>query len=79
VRPQENALAPGAQEIAVAVEHAHRVGAAIEGVDIVVFVDADRRDIGVELVARRQFGPALGDLVAVAVRAQYDRHGASPG
>jgi hypothetical protein len=71
-------LAPAAQQIALAVEHAHRVLAAVEGVDVVVLVDADRGDIGVELHPRRQFRPAVIDLVAVAVRAQYDCHGASP-
>ena len=43
VRPHEDALAPRPQEIAVAIEHAHRVLAAIEGVDVVVLVDPDRR------------------------------------
>jgi hypothetical protein len=77
VRSQEDALAPGAQQVAVAVEHAHRVLAAVEGVDVVVLVDSDRRDVGVELHARRQLRPAVVDLVAVAVGAQYDRHGIS--
>jgi hypothetical protein len=36
-------LAPRAQEIAVAVEHHHRVLAAIEDVDVVVLVDARPR------------------------------------
>ena len=59
VRPREDALAPGAQQVAVAVEHEHRVLAAVEGVDVVVLVDADRRDIGVELHAGRQFRPIV--------------------
>jgi len=33
--------------------------AAVESVDVVVFVDPDRRDIGVELHAGRQFGPVV--------------------
>ena len=77
VRAQEHALAPAPQEIALAVEHAHRMLAAVEGIDVVVFVDPDRRDIGVEFHAGRQFGPAIIYLVAVTVRPQYDRHGVS--
>jgi len=68
-------LAPGAQEVALAVEHAHRVLAAVEGIDVVVLVDADRGNVGVELHPRRQLGPAIVDLVAIEVRPQYDRHG----
>ena len=77
VRPHEDALAPAAQQIALTVKDAHRVLAAIKGIDIVVLVDPDRRDIGVEFVAGRQFRPALGNLVPVPLRAQHDRHGIS--
>ena len=55
VRAAKHPLAPGAQEIAVAVEHEHRVLAAIEGVDVVLRVDADRGDIGVELLPGGSF------------------------
>ena len=41
VRAMEDALAPGAQEIALAVEHHHGVLAAIEDVDLVLAVDGD--------------------------------------
>jgi hypothetical protein len=75
VRADENAFAPGPQQITLSVEHAHRMLAAIEGVDIVVLVDADGRDIGVELHAGREFCPTLGHLVAIAVRPEYHRHG----
>jgi len=51
--------------------------AAIEGVDIVVPVDADRGDIGVELHAGRELCPVVLDLVAVAVGPEYRRHGGS--
>ena len=77
VRAHKDALAPRAQEVAVAIEHAHRMLAAIEGIDIVVRVDADRRDIGVEFHAGRKFRPIVADLVAVAVSPKYDRHGGS--
>ena len=78
VRPHEDALAPRAQEIAVAVEHAHRVLAAVEGVNIVVLVDADRSDVGVEFHARRQLRPIVGHLVMIGVRSKYYRHGVLP-
>ena len=42
VRPGEDPLAPGAQQIAVVVEHRDRMVAAVEGVDIVLPVDPDR-------------------------------------
>src|SRR5215472_9126840 len=77
VRAHENALAPGPQEIAFAIKHAHRVPAAVEGVDVVVLVDPDRCDIGIEGPTFRQFGPVVDDLVSKAVRSQYYRHGAS--
>ena len=76
VRPHKHALAPTPQEIAVAVEDAHRMLAAIERVYIVIPVDADRGDIGVEFIAGRQFRPILSDLVAIAIGSEYDRHGA---
>ena len=38
-------LAPGAQEVAVAVEDDDRVLAAVEDVDVIVLVDADRADL----------------------------------
>ena len=75
VRAVEHPLAPGAQEVAVAVEHDHRVLAAVEDVDVVLLVDPDRGDVGVELPPRRQLRPVVDDLVAVGARAQYDRHG----
>src|SRR6516165_5167017 len=77
VRADKHRPAPAAQKIAVAVEHTHRMLAAIEGVDIVMAVDADRRDIGVELHARRKLGPIVADLIAVGVRSKCDRHGGS--
>ena len=45
VRPRILALAPGAQEIALAVEHHDRVLASVENIDIVLGVDADRPDL----------------------------------
>ena len=56
VRPVEQVFAPRIQQIAVAVEHHHRVLAAIEDIDPVLRVDRDRRDI-LEGPALRQFRP----------------------
>ncbi len=77
VRAHENVLTPRAQEVAFAIEHAHRVGAAVEGVDIVVFVDSDGGDVRVESPPLRQFGPIVDDLIPEAVRSEYYRHGGS--
>ena len=68
VRARENPLAPGTQEIAVAVEHDHRMLAAIEHVDIVVAVDADRADF-LERPAGWQLRPVLDRLVGVVAAA----------
>ena len=45
MRPRVLPLAPGAQEVAVAVKHHHRVFAPVEAVDVVVIVDADCRHL----------------------------------
>ncbi len=74
VRAVKHALAPRAQEMAVAVEHHHRVRAAAEGIDVVVPVDPDRGNVGVELPALGQLGPIVDDLVAEAVGSENDRH-----
>src|SRR6516165_4417319 len=53
--------------------------AAIKGINIVVPVDADRRDIGVELHAGRELRPVVLDLIAVAIGPECRRHsGSSP-
>ncbi len=77
VRPQEDALAPRTQEIAGAVEHAHRMRAAIERIDVVAAVDSDSGDVRVEGPPLRQFGPIVDDLVPEAVRSEHYRHGGS--
>jgi len=77
VGARKQALAPGAEEIAVAVEHHHRVLAAIEHVDIVILVHADAADF-LEVPARRQLGPVLDDLVFEFAVAHDGGHGASP-
>jgi hypothetical protein len=77
MRTQEHTLAPGAQQVAAAVEHAHRMFAAVEGIDVVVLVDADRGDVGVEFHAGRQLRPVVLHLVAISVGAEHDRHNVS--
>ena len=57
VRALEQALAPRAQEIALAIEHDHRVLAAIEDVDPILAVHADRRHV-LEIPARRAASPS---------------------
>ena len=46
VRAVEQPFAPASDEAAVAVQHHHRVLAAIEHIDAVLAVDRDRRDVG---------------------------------
>src|SRR5437016_4840664 len=71
------ALAPRAQELAVAVEHHHRVLAAVEHVDVVPGVDADRADF-LERPALGEPRPVLDDAVPVFAAPDNDRHALSP-
>ena len=71
VRAAEQAFAPGAQEVAVAVEHHHRMLAAVEDVDAVLAVDGDRRDVA-ELPAVGQLGPVLDHAITMLAAAQDD-------
>jgi hypothetical protein len=43
VRPAEHPFAPGAQQIPLGIEYCNRVLAAIEGINTILPVDADRR------------------------------------
>src|SRR6267154_627160 len=69
----EQPFAPACDEIAVAVEHDHRVDAAIEDVDAVLAVDRDRGDIA-EVPTLRQLRPVLHHAVAMLARAENGRH-----
>ena len=73
VRARVLPLAPGAQEVAVLIEHHHRVIAAIEGVDVVVGVDPDRGDL-FEGPAVGQLRPVLDDPVCEFAAADRDCH-----
>src|SRR6185436_12271970 len=65
-----------AQEIALAVQHHHRMGAAVEDVDLVLAVDRDGSDIA-ELPAVRQLRKIFDDAVAVLAGAENGWHGLS--
>ena len=69
----EHALTPGAQEVAVAVKHYHRVLAAVEGVDVVVVIDSHRGNVG-EGPTVGQLGPVIAYFVAVLAFAENDGH-----
>ena len=56
---ETDVLAPGAQEPAVPVEHDHGMGAAVEHVDVVLAVHADRGAVPMALSSQRD--PSLFD------------------
>jgi len=64
VRPRILALAPRAQKIAGAVEHDHRVLAAVEDIDVVVAVDTDPADL--------LKGPAVGQFRPRGIGAVFE-------
>ena len=73
VRAIENVLAPRLQEVALAVQHHHRMRAAIEAIDPVPPIDANRGDIA-ELPAVRQPRPVFLRRVGVLAGADFDGH-----
>src|SRR5690242_21832032 len=77
MRPRVLSLAPGAEEITVAVEHHHRMVAAVEDVDVVVPVDADRADL-LERPAVGQLRPVLDNAIPVVPGPDDDRHANAP-
>ncbi len=77
MRAIEQAFAPARDEIALAVEYHHRVGAAVEDIDAVLAVDRDRGDV-CEIPSLRQLRPILHHAVAVFARAENGRHVCSP-
>src|ERR1044071_6416289 len=60
----EQRLAPGIEQVSIAVEDHHRVLAAIEHIDPVLPIDGDRSDVS-EAPTRRQFCPVADDPVGV--------------
>jgi len=68
VRTRKGALAPGAQEVSVAVEHDHRVLAAVERIDAVLAVHRHRGDV-LELPALGQLAPAFDHPVPIVAAA----------
>src|SRR5215467_9060348 len=77
VRAAEHTLAPGAQEISLAVEHHHGMLSAVENVNLVLAVDCDRGDV-LERPAVRQFRPVLHHPIAMLTTAQNYRHSCPP-
>src|SRR5712672_3608358 len=78
VRPRILALAPRAQEVALAIEYHDRVFPAVENIDVVVGADPDRPDL-LEGPSVRQLRPILDDAVLEIAGANNDRHaGLSP-
>ncbi len=73
VRPRVLALTPRAQEVALAVEHHHRVVAAIEDIDIIVAVDPDPADL-LERPAIGQLRPVGIDLISIFAASDDHRH-----
>src|SRR5437763_13722722 len=71
MRPSEQPLAPGAQQVAAVVEHRDRMVAAVEAVDIVLAVDADRGAIAEHALVR---GLRPGVVALEAPRAAAARH-----
>src|SRR5215469_1557727 len=75
--PGKDPFAPGAQQIALAVEYRNRMVAAIEGVDVILAVDPDRSAIA-EHDLVRDFRPALLDLECPLAAAEHHGHRVSP-
>jgi hypothetical protein len=73
----KQAFAPARDEAALAVEHDHRMGAAVEHVDAVLAVDRDGGDVA-ELPLLGQLRPVFDDAVTVFARAENGRHIVSP-
>src|SRR5215472_14471890 len=77
VRPGEEPLAPGSQQIALGVEHRDRVLAAIESVDPILPIDADRSAVTQGDFFRR-LRPILVDLEAPLPASELNRHAPLP-
>src|ERR1700722_4828738 len=69
----EQAFAPRAQELAVAVEHHHGMLAAVEDIDMVFAVDGDRRHVA-ELPAVGQLRPVLDHAITMFAASKDYRH-----
>ena len=77
VRAVEHPFAPGAQQIAIGIKHCNRVLAAIEGIDPILPVDADRRAV-TQRDFFRQFRPTLVDLEGEFPASELNRHAPLP-
>jgi hypothetical protein len=72
VRAGEQALAPGSQEIAGAIEDDHRMLAAAEDIDVVAAIDTDRGDLAIGPSGGKR-APVLDHFVAVRSILQHFR------
>ena len=77
VRAVEHPFAPGAQQIAIGIKHCNRVLAAIEGIDPILPVDADRCAVTQGNFVR-QLRPIVVDLKGVLASPELNRHALSP-
>jgi len=77
VGPVKYPFAPGAQQIAFGIEDGDRVLAAIEGIDPILLVDADRCAVTQGNFVR-QLRPIVVDLKGVLASPELNRHALSP-
>ena len=77
VRTVEQAFAPAPEEISLAVQHHHRMVAAVEDIDAVLAVDRDGSGVS-QAPAVRQLGPVFNHAVTVFARAENGRHAFLP-
>ena len=70
MRALENPLAPGAQEVAITIEHGDRMRAPAEHIDLIPAIDGHRRHL-IEIPAIRQSCP-IGDQSIFEVTAAQD-------
>ena len=73
MRAGKQPFTPACDEITVAIEHHHRMGAAVEDVDAVLAVDRDGCDVG-ETPSLGQLRPILHHAVLMLARAENGRH-----
>ena len=62
MRPLENAVAPGAKKVAVAVEDDHRMLAARKTINLILAIDSDRRHFMKSPIAG-QFSPSFDHFI----------------
>src|SRR6516165_11777493 len=76
VRAAEHPFTPGPQQVPLGIEHRNRVLAAIEGINAILPVDADRGAVA-ECEFLRHFRPVLLDFEGVFAFSELNRHASS--